>query len=151
METCDNCNRTIGRLETGYLWRESVVCKACHDLLHDAAHKQYAQISASTSTHGGKRFASVRYMVWGIVVLLVALIGLAAADVEIGPAGFVLVILISVALSVLVLAMPYMIATQRHHPQRVAIGVLGALGGIFTGGLLWIIAIVWAYTNTQQR
>ena len=37
METCANCQRTIGKLETPELWEESVVCHACHELLAKAA------------------------------------------------------------------------------------------------------------------
>ena len=33
LETCGNCGRTIGKLETPYLWQENTVCKACYALL----------------------------------------------------------------------------------------------------------------------
>lgn len=33
VEMCTNCGRTIGRLETPYVWGESMVCATCHRLL----------------------------------------------------------------------------------------------------------------------
>ena len=32
-ESCANCGRTIGKLETPYLWQENTVCKSCYALL----------------------------------------------------------------------------------------------------------------------
>jgi hypothetical protein len=33
MERCSNCERTIGNLETPYLWDEKCVCQGCHEIL----------------------------------------------------------------------------------------------------------------------
>jgi hypothetical protein len=33
MESCANCERKIGNLETPMLWRNSVVCTACYQVL----------------------------------------------------------------------------------------------------------------------
>lgn len=32
-ETCANCGRVIGKLESPFLWRESIVCQECHGRL----------------------------------------------------------------------------------------------------------------------
>lgn len=39
METCENCGRAIGQLETPFIWRESVVCAECHARLSPAGAK----------------------------------------------------------------------------------------------------------------
>ncbi len=44
--------------------------------------------------------------------------------------------------------LPGKVASKRHHPQADAINICGWLG-ILTLGLLWPIAIVWAYTRSQ--
>jgi hypothetical protein len=46
--------------------------------------------------------------------------------------------------------LPGRIATQRAHPQADAIRVTGWLG-LLTLGLLWPIALIWAYTRTSSR
>ncbi len=33
VETCDNCGRPIGKLETPHLWNDHVVCAACAETL----------------------------------------------------------------------------------------------------------------------
>lgn len=37
MDTCENCGQPIGKLETPFVFEESVVCKACHRRLSDNA------------------------------------------------------------------------------------------------------------------
>ncbi|MGE5608331.1 MAG: hypothetical protein ACM359_03675 [Bacillota bacterium] len=37
LETCANCFRTIGRLETPFIWQGQIVCSACHTHLSQAA------------------------------------------------------------------------------------------------------------------
>ena len=32
-ETCANCGRKIGRLETPHVWKENIVCAQCHRVL----------------------------------------------------------------------------------------------------------------------
>jgi hypothetical protein len=34
LEKCENCNRTIGKLEDPYLWQNSTVCEQCYTLLN---------------------------------------------------------------------------------------------------------------------
>lgn len=41
--------------------------------------------------------------------------------------------------------LPGEIAKQRNHPQVPAIRAMGWFGLLFTGGIVWILAIVWAY------
>jgi hypothetical protein len=41
--------------------------------------------------------------------------------------------------------MPAGIAKNRNHPQVSAITALSWFGLLFTGGILWIVAMVWAY------
>lgn len=33
LETCENCGRVIGKLETPAIWQDHIVCNACHDTL----------------------------------------------------------------------------------------------------------------------
>lgn len=59
-----------------------------------------------------------------------------------------LVLLTAVAILIKVLgALPGNIARSRSHPQADAINVCGWLG-IVTLGLLWPVALIWAYTRT---
>lgn len=41
--------------------------------------------------------------------------------------------------------LPAGIAKQRNHPQVPAIRAMSWFGLLFTGGIVWILAIVWAY------
>ena len=41
--------------------------------------------------------------------------------------------------------LPANIAKQRSHPQVAAIRAMAWFGLLFTGGIVWILAIVWAY------
>lgn len=36
-ETCENCGRAIGKLESVYTHKDHVVCRACWDRLHESA------------------------------------------------------------------------------------------------------------------
>jgi Protein of unknown function (DUF3302) len=60
----------------------------------------------------------------------------------------VLLLVIGLAIgAVIVLAMlPGKIARRRNHPQAEAINVLSWLG-ILTFGILWVVAMAWAYTR----
>ena len=50
--------------------------------------------------------------------------------------------------AVIVLAMlPGKIARHRHHPQADAINVLSWLGLLVSFGVLWVVALAWAYTQ----
>ena len=63
----------------------------------------------------------------------------------------VLFILIAfgIALVVVLGPLPGKIAKQRNHPQADAIQVMGWIG-LITLGLLWLIALIWAYTKPSQ-
>ena len=41
--------------------------------------------------------------------------------------------------------LPANVAKERNHPQVAAIRAMGWFGLLFTGGVVWILAIVWAY------
>jgi hypothetical protein len=45
--------------------------------------------------------------------------------------------------------LPGRIAKQRNHPQADAIRIMGWLG-LLTGGIVWAVALVWAYIRTKQ-
>ena len=54
VETCENCGRTIGKLETPRIWDEHVVCAACHDILAKSAEKSgYTPVSQRESRPAG--------------------------------------------------------------------------------------------------
>ena len=65
----------------------------------------------------------------------------------------VLVGMIGLAIAVVIgLAMlPGKIARKRNHPQQEAINVLAWAGLLLSFGVLWIIALAWAYTRPLQR
>lgn len=54
-----------------------------------------------------------------------------------------------IALVVVLGPLPGKIAKQRNHPQADAIQVMGWIG-LITLGLLWLIALIWAYTKPSQ-
>lgn len=41
--------------------------------------------------------------------------------------------------------LPANVAKERNHPQVAAIRAMAWFGLLFTGGVVWILAIVWAY------
>jgi hypothetical protein len=47
METCSNCETTIGKLETPYVWKEHTVCESCYRRLSG---KAAGQADASSDT-----------------------------------------------------------------------------------------------------
>lgn len=65
-----------------------------------------------------------------------------------GFAFFVLAVLISAAVVIVVNVgkLPGQLAHKWGHPQAAAINVMGWIG-IATGGLLWPIALIWAFTR----
>ena len=46
--------------------------------------------------------------------------------------------------------LPANIAKQRKHSQVAAIRALSWFGLLFTGGILWILAVVWAYFDSSS-
>lgn len=45
--------------------------------------------------------------------------------------------------------LPANIAKERNHPQVAAVRAMSWFGLLFTGGILWILAIVWAYLDSS--
>ena len=64
------------------------------------------------------------------------------------PSFVILVVLATVAIVIFVelATIPGRKAREREHPQADAINILGWLG-LPMGGVPWVIAIVWAYTQ----
>jgi hypothetical protein len=65
------------------------------------------------------------------------------------PAGFVILLLLGLFclwLYVEIARFPGKKAKERNHPQAEAINVLGWIGPLL-GGVGWVVALVWAYTN----
>lgn len=57
-------------------------------------------------------------------------------------------IIISVVVVFVVLAqLPGKTAVARNHPQADAINMASWLGLLFTGGIVWILAMIWSRTN----
>lgn|GEM_PF-5105768 len=50
METCANCDRTIGKLETPFLWQDEIVCQDCHARLQRQSSSARPTSHASLST-----------------------------------------------------------------------------------------------------
>ena len=47
--------------------------------------------------------------------------------------------------------LPANVAKERNHPQVAAIRAMAWFGLLFTGGVVWILAIVWAYYDYSAR
>jgi len=62
-----------------------------------------------------------------------------------------IVIVLSVVAALVVVAMlPGKLARQRNHPQAEAINIAG-IAGIFTFGVVWVLALIWAFTKPDGR
>jgi hypothetical protein len=60
-------------------------------------------------------------------------------------------LVVAIASFVLLLGgLPGSIARGRGHPNAYAITICGWLGLIFTGGVAWFVALIWALTNTMS-
>lgn len=61
-------------------------------------------------------------------------------------AWFVLIVIVVsvVAIFVILAQLPGKTATERGHPQAEAINIASWLGLLFTGGIIWILAMVWS-------
>jgi hypothetical protein len=65
------------------------------------------------------------------------------------PAGFIILLLLGLFclwLYVEIAQFPGKKAKERNHPQADAINILGWIGPLL-GGVGWVVALVWAYTN----
>lgn len=63
----------------------------------------------------------------------------------------VVLIVLAIAAVIVVAMVPGKIAQKRNHPQQEAINVLAWAGLLLSFGVLWIIALAWAYTRPLQR
>jgi hypothetical protein len=63
---------------------------------------------------------------------------------------FGIIIVAAVVIVVFLGSLPGKIAQQRGHPQAAAINVAGWLG-LATGGLLWPIALIWAFLKPLAK
>jgi hypothetical protein len=61
-------------------------------------------------------------------------------------AVFALLLVAVLVVVVFIGKLPGQIARKRHHPQADAITVAGWIG-VATGGLVWPIALIWAFLN----
>ena len=53
LETCDNCGRTIGKLETPFLYQNHVVCAQCNEQLSSMRSQQTTiRVAPPTPTYG---------------------------------------------------------------------------------------------------
>ncbi len=73
--------------------------------------------------------------------------------------ALMLIILVVVSLLVVLVVwflaemamLPGKIARKRNHPQAEAISVAGWLGLLMTMGLVWMLAVIWAYTRPVSQ
>ena len=59
---------------------------------------------------------------------------------------FITIIVSAVAVFVALAALPGKTARARQHPNADAINVAGWLGLLLTMGVVWVLAMIWAYT-----
>jgi hypothetical protein len=82
LETCNNCERTIGNLEQAYVYNDKTVCKECNALLHIKTNDEPASNSKTivnvkpykkvqTIEKTGKQFKAG--MLAGVIMMLVAI------------------------------------------------------------------------------
>ena len=57
---------------------------------------------------------------------------------------FIVILVSAVVIFVMLAQLPGKTATERGHPQADAINVASWLGLLFTGGIVWILAMVWS-------
>ena len=62
---------------------------------------------------------------------------------------FVLIVIAATAIVgfVVLAQLPGKMAAANNHPQAAAINMAGWLGLIFTAGIVWIVAMIWAQTK----
>ena len=60
--------------------------------------------------------------------------------------GAMAIVAVAIVYGVILLGdLPAKLARERNHPQVAAVQALSWFGLLFTGGILWIFAVVWAY------
>lgn len=60
---------------------------------------------------------------------------------------FIVIIVASLVVFVALAQLPGKIAKGRNHPQAEAINVAGWLGLLLTFGIVWALAMIWAFTK----
>jgi hypothetical protein len=107
LETCENCERIIGKLEQAYVYNNKVICKECNALLCIKTNNEPAnnskrtvyvkpskKIQTITIEKTGKRWKA--YKLVGVVLILIAIpmmcAGHIGAGVLIGIVGITLYI-----------------------------------------------------------
>lgn len=88
-----------------------------------------------------------RSRVIAMVLIACGLIMIAVDNTLIRTIG---VFLTATVLVLLLGSLPGSIARQRGHQSAQAIAIMGWLGLILTGGILWIVALAWAFVGTPQ-
>jgi hypothetical protein len=63
----------------------------------------------------------------------------------------VLIIALAIAAVVVLGMLPGKIARRRNHPQAQAINVLSWAGLLLSFGVLWVVALAWAYVQLLRR
>jgi len=63
----------------------------------------------------------------------------------------VLIIALAIAAVVVLGMLPGKIARRRNHPQAQAINVLSWAGLLLSFGVLWVVALAWAYVQPLRR
>jgi hypothetical protein len=86
-----------------------------------------------------------RIILWGLLGIAIIAVLAAVIASQLGATDVVGVVVVAGALcvTVIVAGLPGYIARQNNHQYATAVSVLGVLG-IFTFGILWIVALVWA-------
>jgi hypothetical protein len=141
LETCANCGRTIGKLETPHVHNEHVVCAECHGRLGGAMHAPGAQgapVAAVQREAGEYRALGLnsRGAAWGI-----AIVGLLLSPLII---GIPLLVWGAVADSMIV---KHQKAADRKAGSVATAGVI--LGTVFVGAV--IIAAVTFYRASERE
>lgn len=61
----------------------------------------------------------------------------------------ILLLLLGFLLTVGVCLVPWIIAKSRGHKNSLAI-LICSIAGIFTFGILWVVALIWAFTSNTK-
>lgn len=69
-ETCENCGKTIGSLETPHLHKDHVVCHACKKALAEQSPKPAAFTDPEANAKAGKVMARVALWIVGGLALI---------------------------------------------------------------------------------
>ena len=70
---------------------------------------------------------------------------------SLGLFQILLLLSLSLPLLILLLLLPYFIAKKRNHKNKIAILVLGLVGGVLLGGIGWVVALVWSLLHQDDE